>query len=807
MTHLPVESVMAARSLRRGRFVAAAIVAALAVAIAVTTIVYQIATTLLIRPISYPALDGLVLLEEAHRDRGTRPVSWPTFVDWATQGKAFDTIAAIQYGQAAAVLDSGARRVATYAVTDAFLPISGAKLHLGRGFLPAEYNEAGPSVMLLTHEFWLDAFGGDRAVVGRAIRVDGRMVTVIGVLDRSFSGPFGERADAVVVLDRNAQPQRRDQRSLVVVARLRNGVTIDEARANLTVVSKTLATMHHDTNRDWGASVIRLSDRLVAPYRKQVVGFVAIAASIVIIACFNAATLLLARAAGRRRETGVLVALGATRIVLVKRVAYEVVIVTVFALAIGVGASYAGIGLVRYLAPPFYFGLKDLALHPAIAGSAALLCSGAVLLLCAPSLAYYPVDPRLDADASNRTVGSSTNTRTRSGLVLVQIAGAFTLTVCVLLLVTHLLAIWPFQPGFRPEGKVTFRVSVDGRRLPTPLQKVEYPTAVLERTRSISGVTAVAATQAPPFDAFMSLADVSASPVTAAPSGAPSVEANYRVVDAAFFDVMGIPVREGRRFQPEDTDTSPQVAIVSASLARKLWPFTGVIGQQATIAMGNVASTPASGAERPMWQVVAIVGDVMGSGPSASPETIYVPLTQSPPNGLTVIAESPVGAAIVPSIRAAIKRLNPDQSLDRIASYDEIVARRFAEPRFYVLLGVALAIVAVALAGSAVLSLVDHSVRLRDREIAIRLSVGATRASVTALILRSTARLAVIGIAVGLVGAILAQRAITALIGAQRIDATLVVFAAAVTLAAVMTTAYVPARRAARRDPVAILRE
>jgi predicted permease len=790
-----------ARTLNRARGFALTAILVTALGVGANTAAFSVADFVLLRPLPLPDPDSLVRLCEGPRSGGgwgcMNQLSPANYRDLKSMSSSFAAMGAFASDSVNLVGGGEPRRLAITPVTSEVLPMLGVKPVLGRVFEPGSPDDVSAAV--ISHGLWQSQFGGNSGVLGRKISLNGAPYTVIGVMPAAFYFPDREIQLWTLLTFQEEDYATRTNSYIEAVARLKQGVTFEQARTELSMLADRLARDYPDTNEETGVSFFRLRDNMSPRFRLMLITLSGASLCLLLLTCANLANLLLARAAAQQRELAVRAALGAGRERLVRQLLTQSIVLTLLGGAAGVVVAVLTVPLFSSLVPP----TLPLATRPSL--DLRVLALAALFTgLTALGLGLFPAlrAGRMGFAAlreGNRG-GGGRKQRVRAVLVTVEV------TMSVVLLITSGLlirAVWRVQavaPGFEPRQVLTLRTALPRPRYDSPLRRGEFYERVLAGVRALPGVQSAAFTSGLPMvvTGLITGVEIRGQEVRSARSGG----ASHRWITRQYFRTMGIPVHRGRDVEDADTRDRTWVAVVSASFAERYWPGQDAIGK----AFQHRDRTRV---------VVGVVGDVKVRGLERNSEPqIYLPAPQVPdgypavfdPKDL-VIRHSGDSEALVPAVRRIVRSADSQQPISDVRTMDEVLAGDTATRRAQLqVLGV-LAMVAVLLAGVGIYGLLAYTVSLRSQEIGVRLALGADPATVGRMIFADGMRLAAIGIVPGVFGAYAAARWMsTLLFGIAPGDPA--TFATAVGVALVMTLAgsVVPVRRAVRVAPMSVLR-
>jgi predicted permease len=791
------------RVLRRSRGFAITAVLIVALGVGATTAAFSITDFVLLRPLPFPEPDRIVTLWE-HMPKFRNNLSPANFRDWTGASISFEH-AGMYHPQLSSLTGTGDPiRVEGASVSADVLRILGVSPLLGRTFADTDDGAGAPGTLLLGYRFWQTQFGGDPNVVGRKVLMDDEPFTVIGVMPREFSFPAAEWSSFWMPLRLSERESSdRSNHSFNGIARLRRGVTLEQARAEMDVITARSRQEHPAENKDASADVLRFSDEVPEQSRLMLYALGGASACVLLIACANLANLLLARALGRRRELAVRTAIGAGRERMIRQLMTESLLLAVMGGALGVLVAYAGVPLLNQLVPV----TLPLAVTPTV-DLRVLLFAMTLTIVTGLAFGLAPV-MRVGGDASltglreGARSGGGQKEGARSALVVVEIIASVVLLVSAGLLLRALLNVRSVDPGFRAEGVLTMQTPLPmPKYAKTPTREAFY-THVLTGLRALPGVTNAA------FVSFLPMGRMRGGVWSVAVDGQPVVphgdSAYLRYVTPGYFATIGTPLRSGRDVAGSDAADRQFVAIVSESFVRRYWPketMTSVLGR--SISFASYDRT-----------VVGVVGDIRMRGleSDASPQ-VYLPSAQGGdrailgfvPRGLVVRSTMPP-ESLTASIRAIVREADPMMPVAEVNPMTAIVERDTASRSTQVrVLGV-FALIAFVLAAIGIHGLLSFAVSQRVQEIGVRVALGARSSDILSMVMWRGAILAIAGIVPGVLLAYAAGRSMEALLaGVKPADGP--TLAAAVALAFLMTVlgTLAPTLRALRVDPITALR-
>ncbi|HEX6631541.1 MAG TPA: ADOP family duplicated permease, partial [Gemmatimonadaceae bacterium] len=696
---------------------------------------------------------------------------------------------------------SGGRRVigATAAEWSIFRATR-SQAALDRAFRAEDGQRSAEPVIVLSYRTWQTAFGSDSTLVGRTIPISGRATRVIGVMPPGFD--FPGRVEVWVPYGPSYSEPRGDRRFDSVVGRLAPGATLEQARDELAGIARQLAAEYPASNAGWGAQVQPFSEWYVSPdMRARVLALLATVGLLLAMACINVASLFLARAGAQERQLAVRAALGAGRGRIVRQLLTESLLIAALGAGLGLALAAVGLDALRAMNAELLPRFQEVHIDAMAVGFALLLALGTGLLFgLAPAL-------RLSANAlggalreGTRSAAGGAALRLRNALVLAEVALALVLLVGAGLLLRSFQQLNRVDLGFQPAQLLTYRVVLPTAKYDSAALLPPVYDEIAQRTRAIPGVRSAAVAGDLPMNGsgYLSFAiDGRVPPPDAMEDVQPFA------VSPDYFATLGIPLRSGRLFTASDAPGAPPVALVNEEMVRRYFDGRDPIGRRVTF--GDPADSSSV-----WWTVVGVVGDVAQEGVTAKPYAqLYRPLAQSPRRGVFVVARTTVAPmAVASGARAALEAVDPELPLTSLMTMEERIGENLLRPRVNTLLLAVFAGIALALAAIGIYGVISYAVAQRTREIGIRMALGATAGDVKRLVVRQGMTPALLGVALGAVGALAATRLMASLLyGVTATDPLTFVVVALFLGAIALLAAYVPARRATRVEPVTALRE
>ena len=784
----------AARSLRKSPGFTLVAAITLALGVGANTSIFSVVNAVMLRPLPFSNPGQLVRIWESNVERGwpTFATSHPNFLDWRTQAKSFQAMAATNNIGLTWTSGREAEVLLGMGVTATFLPTLHVTPILGRNFLDEEDRPGGNThVVILGHGFWQRAFGGDPGAIGRTMTLNAQPYTIVGVLPAAFRWPG--TTDILAPLAPDPARNRADHR-LSVIARLADGVSLQRATSELDAMAARIGLQYPQSNKGWGVRLLGFYDWLVPEStRRSLLVLVGAVALVLLIACGNVVNLLLARGTGRRRELSIRAALGATRARVARQLLFESCLIALLAAGIGVAISFAAVHLLVALGPDSVPRLDELSVNGRVlAFGLGVALTTMIAFGLAPAIQAARQDPQdlLRADSRGSTSGTGSR-RIRAVLTVAEVALSVALLIGAGLLIRSFARLQQVSPGFNTSGVMTARVGLPNTAYPGGPPKRAFFERLLTDLRGRPGIEAAAIASGPPLSGDFTAGDVKLPTQSNEEAGS----AAWRLAGPGYFAAMGIPLR-GREFTSQDVAESPPVAIISATLAHRYFPNQDPMGR--TLIMRSFTDQPHT--------IVGVAGDVKTFGLDEDAGLVfYGAATQYPTwNPMSLVWRS--RAPSVDTVRASLRSIDPNVPLSAVSSMDTLFEQSMGPRRFNLYLLSAFAGVALALAAIGLFGVMAYLVSQRTREIGVRLALGATSGEVFRQILGRGMALAGVGAAIGVGAAMgLSQVMETLLFSVSRRDpVTFIAVPVALVIVAGLAC-YLPARRAMRVDPVVAL--
>jgi putative ABC transport system permease protein len=784
----------ATRSMRRNPWFTATVLAILALGIGANTAIFGLVNAVLIRPLPYPDSERIVSIASAGGgDESIDVQTVRVLLDAPT--RSFDALAAYMPDGANLTGGDEPERVNGGNVSSQFFRVTGVHPAIGRGFSSRESGDSLAGVVIIGDGLWKRDFGGDPRVVGRSVKLDERSYVVIGVMPEGFAYPRG--AEYWLPLDL-PKPEAGSMFYASLLGRLRSGISLDAARSELAVLQHAHAAELPDGYETNAISMVSLHERTFGDLRPALLILLGAVGCVLLIATANVANLLLARAAGQRRDLAVRAALGAGRGRLVRQLLVESVLLSLLAGVIGLVVALNVLDVFAAAAPARLVRVPGVALD----GRVLLFTFGASLITglgfgLAPafSIARGNLNDVLKDGGSRRFAGAGT-AKPRRALVAAELAIAVTLLIGAALLVKSFVRFRNIDSGFQANDILRASIVLPSARYPNPSLSESFFREALARIRAIPGVEAAALSDIAPLGGSRMMKTVTTDRATGEVKRSPMIAVG--TVGTDFFRTYGVPLLAGRDFTDADGTTAPRVAVINESLARYLFAGKPAVGEQ--LALG--ASAP--------YTIIGLVADVRMSAPRPdSPPAVYFPLAQSEPSRHATISirarSDPL--ALIPAVRAAVRSVDPEQPVASVTTMDEVLAEFMAPRRFNALLLGSFAALALVLSALGLYGVISYIVTQRTREIGIRMALGAERRDVVQAVLRQGMTVALVGVVLGVAASLALTKVLAGLLfRVESRDPVVFTVVPLLLLAVAALAILLPARRASRVDPATALR-
>ena len=795
----------ALRGLRKHRAFTAVAVITLALGIGANTAIFTVINTVLLKPLPYENPDQLVVVTETVSDRPFG-VSYQNFVDWRNQNTVFENVAAVRQRESFNLTGAGeSERLQGRLVSANFLSTLGIKPIRGRDFFAEDDQPSATPVAIISHALWQRRFGADENIIGRQLTLNNQPFTVIGITPPNFS--YGADADLTVPIGLSAErfKLRGKDPGIIAFARLKQGTSIGTANAELNTIAARLEQQYPDTNTGRRVRIESLRESVVGDIRPTLLTLLGAVGFVLLISCANVANLLLTRAAGRQREMAIRTALGAGRMRILRQLFTESTVLALAGGVIGLLLAIWGGSLLSSYIPEGIPRISELSVD----GRVLAFTIGASLL----TSVFFGLAPALQSAKTNLTEmlkqgeRNSSPGHNRAGklLVISEVALTLVLLVGAGLLVKSFWRLSQVDPGFNPRNVLAMQISINAR--PEEGSRVDnFLTELKQRVKQLPGVQSVSVSNGLPFEG----ANFPPIVLEGKPAPAPGQDPNglLYIVSADYFKTMGIDLVRGRLFSNEDRKDTPQVALIDEVFARQYFPNEDPIGKRFKL------NTP----DADNREIIGVVRHVEHSnleGRTANVAEFYFNFDQTPlatlpryvrrVNLLVRTTVEPLGLA--GPVRNQISAIDKDQAVFNVRSMEQALAESVAARRFSMILLAVFALLALTLAAVGIYGVISYSVAQRTREVGIRMALGAKTIDVLKLVIRDGLKLVLIGVAIGLAGALLLTRLMTTLLfGVTATDAVTYVTVALTLIIVALLACCIPARRATKVDPLIALR-
>jgi putative ABC transport system permease protein len=799
------------RQLRKSPGFTAVAVITLALGIGANTAIFSVVNGVLLRPLPFASPERLVRVwhvppAKSFPGMPTFAVSAANYLDWQRQNHVFGEMAIYSFRGFTLTGTDKPEQVDACAASSAFFSTLGVQPVIGRTFSPQEDQPGSSNVVVLSHRFWQEHFGSSPSVVGQSIRMDGQNFLVTGVMPASFRFPeFAQMWTPMAWTDKERAV--RGEHHSAVIARLKSGIDLKQAQAEMNTLSTQLEQQYPEDDKGWGAIVVPLHEDLVSDVRPALLVLLGAVAFVLLIASVNVANLALARTFGRQKEIAIRTALGATSSRVLQQILTESLLLALAGGALGLTCAHSGVRLIMAFLADKQASSVDVGLNgKVLAFTAAISIVTGILagVLPALRLARGDVNQALK-QGLGRTDADSSGHRTRSILVVGEVALSLMLLIGAGLMIRSFQKLNAVNPGFDSHGVVTMTAMVSRMKFPLPAEQVSFFERVLQRVRTLPGVESAGVADDIPLDNGGSHQPIAISGRPTLPASE-QPEVDVRIISTSYMAALHIPILRGRDIGEADIAGRPKVVLISESMARQFWPGEDALGKRLTLTFSPESSR----------EVVGVVGDVKLDGldqtrPSAA---LYSPLDQVSAYGgwssfpMTLLVRTTSRPEnLVSAVSNVVHEVDPEMPLRDILTMDDMVANSLSQRRFNMLLLGAFAALAMLLAAVGIYSVLSYSVKRGMREIGIRLALGAPLGDVLRMVVFEGMKPTLIGVALGTAGALALGRLLSSLMYEVQPTDPLTFIAVTVVLTAIAFFASViPAYRATKVDPLVALR-
>ncbi|HEV3332436.1 MAG TPA: ABC transporter permease [Bryobacteraceae bacterium] len=788
-----------ARTLRKAPVFTAAAILTLALGIGANTAIFSVVNAVMLRALPFAQPDRLVFVAE--KNDKLKLDYWPTsalnYLSWREQQRSFEQLGAVRGTNYTLTGRGEPEQFTGNAVTPSLFPLLGVRPVLGRGFREGEDKPGSPPVAMIGEGLWKRRFGGQPSLVGQNVTLNGVGYTVVGIAPAAPG--LLSNGDIWTPLTIDPAKEVRLNHLMTAVGRLRPGVTVTQAQSEMDAVSRRVGEQYPEV-KDWGIHLQTLYDLLVPrQLRTALLVLLGAVVLVLLIAAANVANLLLSRAASRQKEIAVRLAVGASRARLLRQLLTESLVLSVAGGVVGLVAAHGAVRLMNTSLPPNLLPVPDVPVDATVLlFTLAVTVATGLVFGMAPAWQAARTDLNTVLKEGGRSSVGGSRPILRKGLVAGELALATVLLIGAGLLLESLLRLEKVNVGFRPEGLLTFQLSPPATKYPGAAKTAAFYRELLERLRTLPGVTGAAISSGIPFGAgtYSRTPTAPVGPSLLQPDQ--SIPIDWRSVSPDYFRTLGIPLVRGRAFTDDDTPTAPPVMIVSQQTVKRVWGSDDPLGRKLRIV--------GSGKE---FTIVGVVGNALTSAFNEEhvPAMYYPVATRLWPTMDFVVRTTGDPLSILPAVRQRVHEMDAELPVSTVRSMDQWLSLSAAQPRLHSILVAVFACLALLIAAIGVYGVLSYSVEQRSREIGLRMAMGAQRGSVLRLIVAEGMLVAIAGIGAGLAGAFAINRVLASLLYgvAERDPSTFAM--AAVALAAVALAACVaPALRASKVDPMVALR-
>ncbi len=786
----------------------------LALGIGANSTIFSVVNAILIRPLPYEAPDRIVMIWETNQSKSVKRsiVSPADFLDWREQNHVFDHLAAFRFWYYTVTGAGDPERYQGARVSAGFFPVLGVKPEFGRNFRPEEEQVGRDHVVILSHALWQSRFGGDSKIIGQLLTIDGEPFTIIGILPASFrfTRVLNSELELWIPITFTPQQLTREDHSIIVYGRLKQGVPLSQAQAEMDGITHRLEQEYPKTNSGWAAQVNNLHDQAIQPLSPTLLILMVVVGFVLLIACANVANLLLTRATARQKDVAIRLALGSSQFRLIRQLLIESLLLALLGGAAGLLLAYWGINVLNAIVPDKVPHLEKFNLDLRVLGFTLVvsLLVGVIVGLI-PGLRASRLNLSETLKEGGRALSEApSGRRLRNLLVTLEVTLTVPLLISAGLMLRSSLLLQNIDRGINLKNVLTMQISLPKAKYSTARQTATFYRQVLQRIQTEPGVQSASAVN---FLPLTNLEDATSLTIEGGkpPPPGQNITVSYRVIDQNYFRTMGIPLLRGRYFTEQDNDESHGVVMIDQTMARRYWPDEDPVGRrlQPQFPAAKVPWRPESSNN---WlTIVGVVEDVKEDGLNDQTSAeIYLPYLQNPSSLMNLLVRSTSDPLrLVASVRSQVLAVDGDQPVYNIMTMENVFSQSLAEPQVITSLLATFAAVALILAAIGVYGVMSYSVAQRTHEIGVRMALGAQERHVLRMIVGQGLKLVLVGVAIGVMTAFAVTRVISNLLfGVTATDPLIFVVVPLLLVVIAMLASYFPARRAMKVDPMIALR-
>ncbi len=798
-----------ARMLFKNKGFAAVAILTLALGIGANTAIFSVVNAVLLRSLPFANAERTVVVWENNR-AGNHPqnvISSANFLDWQDQQSVFDEMSVFYDARLNLTSMGEPEEIPAQAATTNLFALLGVEPALGRTFAPDDAEKGRDDMVILSHGLWQRRFGGAPDIIGKTLTLNGARTTVIGVLPAGFKwfikegSLTGKPAEMWMPFKLTAELRERKGRFTMAVARLKPGVSLQQAQTDMNGIASRLEAQHPEFNKNWGVNLVPVREQLAGEIKMALLVLLGAVGFVLLIACANVANLLLARAAARQREMAIRAALGAGRWRVVRQLLTESLLLAFFGGGLGLLLALWGVDALMAFSPPNLIGADHVGISLPVLGFTFVvaLATGIVFgLVPAFEASRFNLNDALK-EGGKSNMGTTRSRRARNLFVVAEIALALVLLVGAGLMIKSFVRLQAIDPGFDPENVLTMQVRLSPSKYREENKKIAFFREAAARIGSLPGVRAVGTISFLPFASLGAATDftIEGKPL---PTAGEKAVTDVRVTDENFFRVMNIPILRGRAFTAQEATEKRQVAVISDALARKYFPGEDPLGKRITVEMTDTPE-PA--------EIIGVVGDIKHQTLDAETRPmVYWAHPQLPYSSMTIVVRTAGNPAnLANAAQHEIQTIDKDQPVSDVRTMKAWLGESLARTRFGALLLGLFAALALVLAAVGIYGVMSYTVAQSTHEIGIRLALGAQARDVMKLVVRQGMMLALAGIGVGVIGAVAVTRVMQSLLyGVSAVDPTTFAIVSIALALVALLACYIPARRAMKVDPMTALR-